>query len=130
MVGVMQEYTLSGLRWLDLLSPNDCASDCRVSETATEEIALQWAVFIDGLQRYWALASDIAQQDSEEFTEEEAWILDDDHTWPFSFVNLCKIFGFHADSVRSTLLAHKEAHYAARLLTKRNKKPLRGTPHL
>ena len=94
----------------EMLLPTQFFSDRLLVGRASGELALQWAVFSDGLSRYWKLASNNIFHTSEEFLEEENWLLADDTDWPFSFVSLCQTFGLKASSVRSSLLAWKHAH--------------------
>jgi hypothetical protein len=94
----------------EMLLPAQFFSDRLLVGRASGELALRWAVFSDGLSRYWKLASDCSLHNSEEFLEEENWLLADDTDWPFSFASLCETFGLHVSSVRSSLLAWKHAH--------------------
>lgn len=102
----------------DMLLPAQFFSDRLLVGRASGELALRWAVFSDGLSRYWKLASDWSLHNSEEFLEEENWLLADDTEWPFSFASLCETFGLHVSSLRSSLLTWKRAHLpeAARLV--------------
>ena len=94
----------------EMLIPAQFFSDRLLVGRASGELALRWAVFSDGLSRYWKLASDCSFHNSEEFLEEESWLLADDRDWPFSFASLCETFGLHVSSVRASLLAWKRAH--------------------
>lgn len=94
----------------DMLLPDTFFSDRLLVGRASGELALRWAVFSDGLSRYWKLASDCSYHNSGEFLEEENWLIADDTEWPFSFVSLCGTFGLHVSSVRASLLAWKQAH--------------------
>ena len=94
----------------EMLLPAQIFSDRVLVGRASGELALRWAVFSDGLSRYWKLASDCAFHRSEEFLEEESWVLADDHDWPFSFASLCETFGLNTASVRSSLLKWKQSH--------------------
>ena len=114
------------LQWPDVLSSSQFFSDRAPAGEAANELVLQWAVFTDGLQRYWTLAADPDSHLSEEFREEEAWLLDNDREWPFSFVNLCETFGFQIDSLRASLLAQKEAYLTDAAAAEHRKKTLRG----
>src|SRR4029077_17004979 len=93
----------------EMLIPVQFFFDTLLGGRASGELALQWAVFSDGLSRYWKLASDSILHTSEEFLEEENWLLADDVDWPFSFTSLCETFGLKASSVRLSLLAWKQA---------------------
>ena len=94
----------------EMLIPAQFFSDRLLVGRASGELALRWAVFSDGLSRYWKLASDCSLHNSGEFLEEESWLLADDRDWPFSFASLCETFGLHVSSVRASLLAWKRAH--------------------
>jgi hypothetical protein len=118
------------LQWTDILSSSQFFSDRVPAGEAANELVLQWAVFTDGLQRYSTLAADPDSHLSEEFCEEEAWLLDNDREWPFSFVNLCETFGFQTDSLRVSLLARKESHRANGAAAEHRKKTLRGFPQM
>jgi hypothetical protein len=118
------------LQWTDILSSSQFFSDRVPAGEAANELVLQWAVFTDGLQRYSTLAADPDSHLSEEFCEEESWLLDDDREWPFSFVNLSETFGFQTASLRVSLLARKEAHRANGAAAEHGKKTLRGFPQV
>jgi hypothetical protein len=107
MISEQQSYTPE---LPEMLLPAQFFSDRLLVGRASGELALRWAVFADGLSRYWKLASDCSLHNSEEFLEEESWVLADDTDWPFSFANLCETFGLHTSSVRSSLLAWKSTH--------------------
>jgi hypothetical protein len=103
-------------------------SDRCLSGETSGEVALKWAVFVDGLKRYWTMAADATQRRSEEFREEEGWMLADDREWPFSFKNLCETFGLQTESLRAALIAWKQAHLSGAARAGREKKPLRVFP--
>lgn len=124
------EKTFSPLQWTDLLSSSQFFSDRIPAGQDANELVLQWAVFTDGLQRYWTLAADQDSHRSEEFREEEAWLLDNDREWPFSFVNLCEVFGFQTDSLRTSLLTRKVAHHGDVVAEEQKKKAVRGIPQI
>jgi hypothetical protein len=87
-------------------------SDRAVVTRASGETALGWAVFTDGLEQYWQLARNPSAWRSARFQAEEAWVFADDREHPLSFINLCEVFGFKVDEVRSILRAWKHAHAA------------------
>ena len=94
----------------DMLVPAQFFSDRLMVGQVSGEMALRWAVFADGLSQYWKLAADGAAHSSEEFQEEENWVLADNSDWPFSFPSLCETFGLQTESLRTLLLAWKNAH--------------------
>jgi hypothetical protein len=109
----------------EMLLPAQFLSDRLLVGQASGEMALRWAVFADGLKQYWKLAADQASHASEEFREEESWVLSEDGDWPFSFINLCDTFGLNSASVRATLLAWKNAHLSGTMPAQSHKKSLR-----
>ncbi len=74
------------------------------------ERALMWAVFTDGIDSYRRNAGAAAIHRRIEFAETESWLLHTDWDWPFSFVNLCEVFGFDPAGVRYTLLRWRREH--------------------
>lgn len=126
----MLENNLLVAQWPELLSPSQFFSDRLPEKDASKELLLQWAVFMDGLKQYYALAENDSGRASEEFREEEIWLLADDHEWPFSFTNLCETFGFQTASLRAALVAWKDAHLSTASSDERKKKSLRGFPHV
>lgn len=110
----------------ELLTQDQFLSDRLLLGSVAGELILKWAVFADGLKQYWKLAADQSCHDSEEFLEEERWVLAEDPAWPFSFSNLCETFGVQTDSVRHALLAWKHANRAATVTALQDKKPQRN----
>jgi len=105
-----------------VLTPDQFFSDRLLLGPVAGEFALKWAVFADGLQQYWKLAADSKCHDSEEFLEEERWVLTEDKAWPFSFSNLCETFGVQSESIRQALRAWKKAHGSATVTAMKEKK--------
>jgi hypothetical protein len=67
------------------------------------ERALMWAVFADGIDTYRRSVRQATQRERIDLREVERWISKNDWEWVFSFVNLCAVFGFDANAVRSAL---------------------------
>jgi hypothetical protein len=112
----------------DLLFSDQFFSDRLLLGPMAGELSLKWAVFADGLKQYWKFAADSRYHDSEEFLEEEKWVLAEDNTWPFSFSNLCETFGVKTESIRHALLAWKNAHRPSTVTTQHEKKSHRIVP--
>ena len=74
------------------------------------ERALMWAVFTDGIDSYRRNAGATALNRRIEFSETESWVLRTDWDWPFSFVNLCEVFGFDPAGVRRVLRRWRQEH--------------------
>ena len=126
----MLENDHVSVRWTEFLSPDQFFSDRLLVGNASEELSLQWAVFMDGLQQYWTLAENEIGRNSEEFIQEETWMLVDDEEWPFSFAHLCETFGLQPTSVRASLTAWKDAQLSASSSSDAKKKTFRGLPQL
>ena len=126
----MLENDYVSVRWTEFLSPDQFFSDRLLVGNASEELSLQWAVFMDGLQQYWTLAENEIGRNSEEFIQEETWMLVDDEEWPFSFAHLCETFGLQPTSVRASLTAWKDAQLSASSSSDAKKKTFRGLPQL
>jgi hypothetical protein len=108
-----QEVLVTNLKRIDLPHLFPTArffSDRLLAGQASGEMALRWAVFVDGLRRYCKLAANLSARTYSQFEEEERWVLANDAGWPFSFTNLCETFGLNPQSVRSMLVAWKRAH--------------------
>jgi hypothetical protein len=92
----------------DLLSADSVLPEqfWRRHESSTQlsgEHALMWAVFADGVDSYRRYAHAASVEQRAQFAEAEDWIRSTDWEWPFSFVNLCEVFGFDPDGVRDAL---------------------------
>lgn len=73
------------------------------SSQLSGERALMWAVLADAIECYRRNAHARSLQHRTEFLEAERWIASTDWDWPFSFVNLCEMFGFDPAGVRRAL---------------------------
>ena len=80
------------------------------STHSSGECALMWAVLADRIECYRRNAHATAPQQCLEFRDAEAWISRTDWDWPFSFVNLCEMFGFDPAGVRFALREHRDSH--------------------
>jgi len=127
---IMTEPDRMNIRWTEFLTLDQVFSDRLLVDHASEELSLQWAVFMDGLQQYCTLAENEVGRNSEEFIQEESWMLvEEDEAWPFSFTHLCETFGLQASSVRASLTAWKNAQIAPSS-DDTKKKPFRGLPQI
>lgn len=95
-----------GLRELlgaDAVLPEQFWANADGSIHHSGERALMWAVFTDGIECYRRNAHARSTLRRAEFKEAEHWVFCTDWDWPFSFVNLCEVFGFDPDGVRHAL---------------------------
>jgi hypothetical protein len=77
------------------------------------EHGLMWAVLADGIDCYRRNAHAASTQQCLEFRDAEEWIFRTDWDWPFSFVNLCEMFGFDPAGVRRALQEHRDSRKPA-----------------
>ena len=102
------ELALRDLLSADAVLPEQFWEAKLTSSCSTGEIALMWAVFADGIDCFRRNVGATTGQGRLDFEEAEAWIFATDWDWPFSFVNLCEVFGFNPNSVRWQLQLRKQ----------------------
>jgi len=97
------EMLVQHLLAADGILPEEFWASAHGSIHRSGERALMWAVFADGIDSYRRNASATGGHRRLEFAETESWFLHTDWDWPFSFVNLCEVFGFDPAGVRRVL---------------------------
>jgi len=100
---MVRDGTLSQILAADAVIPEQFFRAPRGTIYASGERYLMWAVFADGVESYRRNASAKTPHRQRLFLEAENWIFSTDLDWPFSFVNLCQMFGFNPHSVRQAL---------------------------
>jgi hypothetical protein len=84
------------------------------------ERKLMVAVLEEALIDYQRGSSAHGNNGKERFTEAEAWILETDAEWIFSFVNCCEVLGIDPDYLRQGLLHWKSGKDASIAATRRS----------
>ena len=84
-------------------------SECGSTQLSPER-ALRWAVFADGIDSYRRNAGATSADRRSEFLESQRWVWSTDWDWPYSFVNLCEVFGFDPAGVRQRLARWRQDH--------------------
>jgi hypothetical protein len=105
------DVALRDLLAADSVLPEQFWSASLNSSDLSGELALMWAVFSDGIDCFRRNVGVSSVQGRVDFEEAEAWIFTTDWNWPFSFVNLCEIFGFNPSSLRSAMQILKRDHH-------------------
>jgi hypothetical protein len=109
------EQFLQDLFGPDLLLPEQFYAPQPGAQMLSGTRGLMWAVLIDGVERFRHTARSHSAQDVEEYLETEQWLKAVDTDSVFSFVNLCELFGLHAEPLRKALLEWRDrSHGAAR----------------
>ena len=101
------EWVLRDLLEADDVVPDEFWKSAYGSTHLSGERALMWAVFADGIASFRRNAHALSAERQVEFNDTELWMLSTDRDWPFSFINLCEMFGFSAPGVRRALLCWK-----------------------
>ena len=83
------------------LLPTQHADLCRRSEPVQPERRLMLAVLSDAIVLFQTRGSPAQRRDVE---SARRWILADDRSWPFSFVNVCDTLGIAFEPLRRTLV--------------------------
>jgi hypothetical protein len=104
----LAEPVLRDLLAADTVLPEQFWSSLHGATHLSGEHALMWAVLADGIECYRRNAHATSAQQRLEFRDAEAWIARTDWDWPFSFVNLCEMFGFDPAGVRRALQRHRD----------------------
>lgn len=104
----LAEPVVRDLLAADTVLPEQFWSAEHGSTQRSGEYALMWAVLADGIECYRRNAHGTSAAQRAEFHEAEDWISRTDWNWPFSFVNLCELFGFDPAGVRRALQDYRE----------------------
>jgi hypothetical protein len=102
---------LIGLFENDVLAPEDFIQVYRTRPFSPER-KLMVAVLEEALIDYQRCSNADGNKERERFAEAEAWILEKDTEWLFSFVNCCEALGIAPDYLRQGLLRWKHGKRA------------------
>jgi hypothetical protein len=80
--------------------PEQFYSPSAGAETARGEIALMRAVLEDAVGCFQKQLVNSGRRAQRLAREAEEWFFADDHTWPFSFVNICAVLGIDPEYIR------------------------------
>lgn len=100
------EKTLNDLFSPDLILPEQFYRPATVAGQCGER-ALQWAVLADGIDCYRRLAHSRSRAAQREFAQVKCWVMRNDWSFLYSFVNLCSTFGFEPSAVRLALARYE-----------------------
>lgn len=103
------EPVIRDLLAADSVLPEQFWSSDHGSTYLSGEYALMWAVLADGIECYRRNAHATSPEQRAEFIDAERWISGTDWDWPFSFVNLCELFGFDPAGVRGALQQYRDS---------------------
>jgi hypothetical protein len=104
----LAEPVLRDLLAADTVLPEQFWNLEQVSMHLSGEYALMWAVLADGIESYRRNAHACSAAQRLQFRDAEEWISCTDWNWPFSFVNLCEMFGFDPAGVRRALEEYRD----------------------
>jgi hypothetical protein len=72
------------------------------------ERRLMLAVLQEAVDCYQENIFASSRKQEEAFKDAESWFFDNNHDWPFSFINICETCGLDPDYLRSRLVRRKE----------------------
>jgi hypothetical protein len=103
-----------------LLDPTDSALVERLlkKKNREREEPLMVAILSDAIECYQKFLFAKDQKGKKLFQEAEAWILEKNSDWIFSFDNICELLCLQPDYIRQGLLCWKEASPSSRSETK------------
>jgi len=107
--GYNLEERVASLFQPDTLLPAQYLENYRGKSYMEPETRLMLAVLEDAVACYqkYVLAQD--ERGAELFHDAEAWVMQEDHAWLFSFDNICESFGINPAYVRDGLVRWKRA---------------------
>ena len=99
---------------LDILIPEQHFDQFHESSQIQPEKRLMLAVLLDAVECFQDYAPSVRRKPDRLFKDSEEWIFEDDHKWPFSFINICEALGIDPQYVRKGLLDWKETRLSRR----------------
>jgi hypothetical protein len=93
----------------DTLLPEQFLENYRRKTFMEPETRLMLAVLEDAVACYQKYVQAKDERGMELFRDAEAWIMQEDHAWLFSFDNICESFGINPEYMREGLVRWKRA---------------------
>ena len=92
----------------DLIVPSQFFDRIKAERSSQPEKRLMLAVMEDAVATFQKSAPAITRRQRRLLKETEEWISATDHTWPFSFENICAALDIEADYLRGGISRWKE----------------------
>ena len=99
---------------LDIPIPEQHFDQFHESSQIQPEKRLMFAVLLDAVECFQDYAPSVRYKPDPLFKDSEEWIFEDDHEWPFSFINICEALEIDPQYVRKRLLDWKETRLSRR----------------
>lgn len=99
-----------------MLLPTQFFAGLKQKAEADGERRLMFAILEDAIECYQKHVLATENKACQLHNDAEAWFLEDDPTWLFSFVNICEVFDIHPVSLRQGLLNWKTRELAQQQL--------------
>lgn len=93
----------------DTLLPEQFLENYRRKTFMEPETRLMLAVLEDAVACYQKYVRATDERGMELFRDAEAWVMQEDHAWLFSFDNICESFGINPEYLREGLARWKRA---------------------
>jgi hypothetical protein len=104
----------STLARLEIFGPEQHFDQFHKTSQVQPEKTLMLAVLLDAVECFQKYAPGFRRKPDRLFKYTEEWIFEDDHKWPFSFINICEALGIDAQYVRKGLFNWKESRHSQR----------------
>jgi hypothetical protein len=108
-IGFNVEDRVASLFQPDTLLPEQYLETYRRKSFMEPETRLMLAVLEDAVACYQKYVQAKDERGIELFREAEAWVMQEDHAWLFSFDNICESFGINPEYMREGLVRWKRA---------------------
>ena len=96
----------------DTLAPQQYQHTMRRKVCREPEQKLMFAVLEDAIYCFQRYASACDKLRTRQFLDAKQWIMEEDGDWPFSFANICEVFGLSPQYIRAGLLRRTEIKLA------------------
>jgi hypothetical protein len=107
-----REVNVASLLQIDGLAPHQYQQAMRRTSRRDPEQELMLAVLKDAIYCFLRYASARDKIRTRLFLEAKKWLMNDVSDWPFSFANICGVFGLSPQYLRAGLLRRQEVKLA------------------
>jgi|SRR5262245_36589647 len=123
--GFAGEHNGASMIQSDSLAPFQYYDSLRRKALLEPEKLLMAAVLEDAIDCYQRYATSQRRKWQRVFAEAEAWFMEEDGDWLFSFANICAVLGLSPGFIRTGLVRWKERHLSENPQCKVYKLPAR-----
>lgn len=119
----LPEVSVSSLLQDDILAPQQYQQAMRGQLCREPEQELMLAVLKDAICCFQECPSTRDKMRTRRYLEARKWLMEEDRDWPFSFANICAVFGFSPQHLRAGLLRRQDSKFAKVIKTMHREPP-------